>query len=93
MKLDNVLSDLRRRFARGDDQVSEKTASVAVLPQFIVLGFFEKLSDAQKFVYSQREEFPLIFTIEVGKWCAFDVELMNNADGSKHVERTQSLEG
>jgi len=61
------------------------------IPLFIVLGFFEKLSDAQKFVYSQKEEFPLIFTIEVGKWCAFDVDLMKNVDSSKHVERTQSL--
>ena len=61
------------------------------IPLFMVLGFFEKLSDAQKFIYSQREEFPLIFTVEVGKWCAFDVELMKNADASQHVARTQSL--
>lgn len=61
------------------------------IPLFMVLGFFEKISDAQKFIYSQREEFPLIFTVEVGKWCAFDVDLMKNADNSQHVARTQSL--
>ena len=61
------------------------------IPLFIVLGFFEKISDVQKFVFSQREKFPLIFTFEVGKWCAFDVNLMNNIDSKKQEERTFQL--
>lgn len=61
------------------------------IPLFIVLGYFEKISDVQKFVYSQRNEFPLIFTFEVGKWCAFDVNLKNNINSKTQVEKIQKL--
>jgi len=61
------------------------------IPLFLVLGYFEKITDVQKFVYSQRNEFPLIFTFEVGKWCAFDVNLRNNINSKAQVERTQKL--
>jgi Family of unknown function (DUF5832) len=61
------------------------------IPLFRVLGFFEKMSDAQQFVYFKRNEYPFIFTFEVGKWCAFDIDILKNCDGTKLNEKTQSL--
>lgn len=57
----------------------------------IVHGFFEKIDDAQKFVYLQRKKYPMIFIMEVGHWCAFDSNLKNNLNGDLSIERNNKL--
>jgi hypothetical protein len=59
----------------------------------IVHGFFDKVKDAQTYAYSQRKKYPMIFIMQVGNWCAFDVNLVNNSnpDPQLPIIRTQKL--
>ena len=59
----------------------------------IVHGFFDKVKDAQTYAYSQRKKYPMIFIMQVGNWCAFDVNLINNSnpDPQLPIIRTQKL--
>ena len=59
----------------------------------IVHGFFDKVKDAQTYAYSQRKKYPMIFIMQTGNWCAFDVNLANNSnpDPQLPIIRTQKL--
>mgnify|MGYP003998697481 FL=1 len=59
----------------------------------IVHGFFDKVKDAQTYAYSQRKKYPMIFIMQTGNWCAFDVNLVNNSnpDPQLPIIRTQKL--
>jgi len=59
----------------------------------IVHGFFDKVKDAQTYAYSQRNKYPMIFIMQVGNWCAFDINLVNNSnpDPQLPIIRTQKL--
>lgn len=59
----------------------------------IVHGFFDKVKDAQTYAYSQRKKYPMIFIMQTGNWCAFDVNLVNNTnpDPQLPIIRTQKL--
>lgn len=59
----------------------------------IVHGFFDKVKDAQTYAYSQRKKYPMIFIMQTGNWCAFDVNLANNSnpDTQLPIIRTQKL--
>jgi hypothetical protein len=59
----------------------------------IVHGFFDKVKDAKTYAYSQRKKYPMIFIMQTGNWCAFDVNLVNNSnpDPQSPIIRTQKL--
>ena len=58
-----------------------------------VHGFFEKLKDAQRFVVWNKKIYPLMFIFQVGYWCAFDINLINNSipDNSLMIKRNNML--